>query len=201
MKTEVIMKRELFGSEIGQSSKTGFFNATDVSNSGRKWREKNGLSSFNLSQYLKLKSTTEFIEELEKKTNEKALIIKRGRNGGTWVHPLLFIDIALAISPKLKIEVYDWIFDNLIKFRNESGDSYREASAALYGRFGNHREFPEFMKKVAKDIKDKLKVDNWENASEQQLKDRDKIHMAIKLYSNVLTDPSVIVRMAIHEVL
>ena len=124
MKTEVLLKRELFGMEITQKSKSEFFSATDLSKVGTKWRRTNKLSDLNLSAYLSQKGTKEFINELEKKTGSKVVIKNRGRGVHTWVHPYLFIDIALAISPVLKIEAYEWLFDSLIKYRNDSGDSY-----------------------------------------------------------------------------
>jgi hypothetical protein len=199
MKTEVIMKREIFGNEISQSSKTGFFNATELKHAGDKWRIANGLPQFNLAAYLNSKSTKEFVEELEKKYSANILTTSRGRSSATWVHPLLFIDIALAISPKLKIEVYEWIFDNLIKFRNDSGDSYRDACGALYTRCTNLREFPDFIQKTANRIKAELGVKDWQTATELQLKQRDKCHVAIKLYSNVLTNINQIVTLALDE--
>lgn len=200
MKTEVIMKRELFGREISQSSKTGYFNATELKLAGDKWRALNGLTSFDLNQYLDRPATKEFIEELQKKYDENVLTKGKGRGALTWVHPLLFIDIALAISPKLKIEVYEWIFDNLIKFRNDSGDSYKEACASLYKRYSsNIRKFPDFISNVASQIKIELGVFDWQTATEKQLKQRDKAHIAIKLYSNVLTDVNQIVRLALDE--
>lgn len=124
MKPAVHMKRELFGCEVEQNSKTEMFNATSLAKAGNKWRAMNGLSDFNLSQWLKSKGTVEFIAALEEKHGD-VLKIGRGRTGSTWIHPLLFIDMALAISPSLKIEVYEWLFDNLLKYRNESGDSYK----------------------------------------------------------------------------
>lgn len=199
MITEVIMKRELFGHQISQKSKSEFFSATDLEKAGNEWRRINGLSKFNLSQFLKSKLTIEFIEELESKYNTKVVLIGRGRLGSTWVHPLLFIDIALAISPKLKVEVYDWIFDSLIKNRNNSGDSYKQMSAALWLRHTNHREFPVFISKVADYIKSQLKVTDWNEASKEQLELRDKIHIAIKLYCNVLTSPRESVRLGVLE--
>src|SRR5574344_1338225 len=98
MKTAVVMKRELFGCEIEQNSKTEMFNATTLSKAGNKWRLANGMSEFNLSQWLKSKGTQEFIAALSEKHGD-VLKIGRGRNSATWVHPLLFIDMALAISP------------------------------------------------------------------------------------------------------
>lgn len=193
------MKRELFGSEIRQQSKTEFFSATDLVNAGNKWRRHNKLNDFNLYQYLKQKNTLEFIEELEKRYNQKILVSSKGRNSTMWVHPLLFIDIALAINPKLKIEVYEWIFDNLIKFRNDSGDSYKEMAAALYIRYNNKREFPTYLSKVAMYIKSQVGVEDWQTATEEQLKKRDKIHDSIKLLCNVLQDTNQAVKLGVQE--
>ena len=199
MITEVIMKRELFGHQISQKSKSEFFSATDLQKAGNDWRRKNGLRDFNLSQFLKSKSTVQFINELEEKFNTKVVISGRGRTTATWVHPLLFIDIALSISPKLKIEVYDWIYDTLIKNRNNSGDSYKEMASALWQRHTNHREFPVFISKVADYIKNQIGVNDWNEATTEQLQLRDKIHTAIKLYCNVLTDPREAVRLGVLE--
>ncbi len=198
MKTQVIMKRELFGVEVAQQSKSEFFNATDLSNAGNKWRKANDLQEFNLYQYLKRKSSIEFIDELEEKYGN-AITKGRGRNSATWVHPLLFIDIALAINPKLKIEVYEWLFDNLIKYRNDSGDSYRQMSAAIFSRFRNKKEFPNYIQKVANQIKESLKVKDWQTATEDQLRKRDLIHNSIKLLCNVLNDTDQAVRIGVKE--
>ncbi len=198
MVTQVIMKRELFGCQISQQSKTEFFSATDLVNAGNKWRKDNALTPFNLSQFLKSKLFLEFKDELENKYG-CCLSSSRGRNSSTWVHPLLFIDIALAISPQLKVEVYEWMFDNLIKFRNDSGDSYKQMASAIYVRFTNKREFPAYMVKVANYIKDKMGVTDWNIATEEQLKQRDTIHNSIRLLCNVLNNPNQAVRLGVLE--
>jgi len=198
MQTQVVMKRELFGCEIIQQSKTEFFSATELVNAGNKWRLANGFKDFNLSQYLKSSSFVEFKTELENKYGN-VISSSRGRLSNTWVHPLLFIDIALALNPKLKIEVYEWLFDNLIKFRNDSGDSYKEMSAAIYIRFANKREFPSYIQKVANYIKTELKVTDWQTATEDQLKKRDIIHNSIRLLCNVLNDTNQAVRLGVKE--
>jgi hypothetical protein len=198
MKTQVIIKREVFGGQVSQQSKTGFFSATDLTKIGNDWRRERNMSMFNLSLYLTGKAFNEFKNEIENKYG-KSIIKGRGRYSNTWVHPLLFIDIALAINPKFKVEVYEWLFDNLIKFRNDSGDSYREMAAAIYVRFKNKREFPNYIKRVANYIKDQLKVKDWETATEEQLKKRDKIHDSIKLLCNVLNDTNHAVRIGVKE--
>lgn len=192
------MKRDIFGGEVSQQSKTEFFSATDMVRAGNKWRVANDLGLFNLSQWLQSASTLEFIHELEKKYGN--VVIKgRGRNAHTWVHPLLFIDMALAISPSLKIEVYEWLFDHLLKHRNDSGDSYKEMCGALYVLYGNKREFPEFISKVADRIKGVIGVKDWQSADEYQLELRDRIHRSIKLLCNVLKNPVQAVRIGIYE--
>jgi len=198
METEVVMKRELFGCQISQRSKSLFFSATELIKAGDLFRRKEGMSDFNITAYMNSASTKDFISEVEKKYGN-CIIKGRGRSAQTWVHPLVFIDIALAINPKLKLEVYEWIFDHLIKFRNDSGDSYKEMSAALFTRFGNVREFQKYIASVADEIRDALNVSDWQTATEQQLEKRDKIHRSIKLLCRVLTDTKQIVRLAITE--
>jgi hypothetical protein len=196
MKTEVIMKRELFNMPISQKSISRFFSATDLVRAGNKWRLGNGMDLFNINEYFRLKGTVEFISELQKKYGE-VKISRRGRSKDTWVHPILFIDIALAISPTLKIEVYEWIFDNLIKYRNESGDSYKKMAGYLYAHTANRSNFYKEISAVAEKIKLACGVEDWQTAKENQLIYRDKIQDSISLLSDVLRDNNEAVRIAI----
>lgn len=198
MKTEVLMRRQLFGMDISQKSKSEFFSATDLVKAGNKWRRANQLPDFNFSAYLKNKTTTEFIEELENKYG-KCIIKSRGKGSSTWVHPLLFIDIALSINTKLKIEVYEWLFDNLIKFRNNSGDSYKKMAGALWQNCKNKRKFDEGITLTARMIKSACNVKDWETASEKQLNIRDKIHENISLLCDVLKDNNQAIRLGIEK--
>ena len=192
------MKRELFGGQVSQQSKTEFFSATDLERIGNKWRISNEIEMFDMNSFFRNKGTQEFIKSLEIKYGE-VKVNSKGKNQHTWVHPLLFIDMALAISPQLKIEVYEWIFDHLIKHRNESGDSYKEMCAALYIIHSNKKEFPEFISKVADYIKANLDVTDWQSANELQLEKRNKIHHAIKVLCNVLKSPQQAVRIGVSE--
>jgi hypothetical protein len=198
MKTEVEMRRELFGVEIAQKSKSEFFSATDLVRAGNKWRDKKEQFPFHMNLYFKKKSTIEFIAELEEKYGN-VLIKSRGRNAQTWVHPLLFIDMALAISPKLKIEVYEWLFDNLIRFRNNSGDSYKKMCGILYIRCANKSTFPQIISEVAEEIKAACEVSDWQKATEEQLKLRDKIHENIYLLCDVLKSIKQAIRIGIQK--
>jgi hypothetical protein len=48
-----------------------------------------------------------------------------------WMHPFLFIDFAMWINPTFKVTVIKFVYDELIKQRNDAGDAYREMSAAI----------------------------------------------------------------------
>lgn len=198
MKTEVELVRNLFGEPLRQKSKSQFFSATDLAKAGNKYRRSINLSEFNLAQFLKNKSTVEFIQEINHRYNTVALVKGRGRSSGTWVHPILFVDIALAINPKLKVEVYDWLYDNLVKYRNSSGTTYKDVAAAIHKRVA-YREFPREIEKVATRIKNSLGVTDWDSATEEQLEKRDLIHRSIITLSSVLQDHNQIVYLAIQE--
>lgn len=187
MKTEVILKRPFMGGLVEQKSKSGLFNATDLVRIGNIKRNELGRNAFNLSQYLKNKQTTEFIEELQKE-NEKVLTKGKGAGSKTWVHPLLFIDIALSINPSFKVNVYKWLFDELLKYRNDSGESYKKMAGALYERTSNKTRFHLEITETAKKIKEACNVSDWNTANENQLKLREKIHDNIYLLCNVLKD-------------
>jgi len=196
MKTQVIMKRKLFNSEIKQQSKTEFFSATDLVRAGNLFRNNKNIIPFNFSAFLKNKNTKIFIDSLNKKYGN-SIIKGRGRNSNTWVHPLLFIDIALAINPGLKIEVYEWIMDSLLRHRNNSGDSYKKMTGALWANAKNKSTFPKSIIATAKLIQKACKVNSWQKATETQLQLRDKIHENISLLCDVLKDNNQAIRLGI----
>lgn len=198
METKVIMKRELFGEEISQNNLNSFFSATDLVRAGNKWRVANGLPFFNLATFLQTKEVKEFMDFLKQEYGE-IKINSRGKYGVTWVHPFLFIEIALAISPKLKVEVYSWLYDSLIKYRNNSGDSYKKMCGALYITQGNKRTFADDIKKLANRIKFECGVSDWEHATEEQLNLRNRIHDNIALLSDIIKDRETLYNVAIKK--
>lgn len=198
METKVTMKRELFGEEISQNNLNSFFSATDLVRAGNKWRVSNGLPIFNLATFFQTKEVKEFMNFLKQEYGE-IKINSRGKYGTTWVHPFLFIEIALAISPKLKVEVYSWLYDSLIKYRNNSGDSYKKMCGALYITQTNKRMFAEDIKRLANRIKNECGVTDWEHATEEQLKLRDKIHDNISLLSDIIKDRETLFSVAIKK--
>jgi len=66
------------------------------------------------------------------------MITGRGRYGGTWMHPKMFIDFAMWVSVEFKSIVIDYVLDGLIQSRNDAGDYYNEMSAEI---LNTHLEF------------------------------------------------------------
>lgn len=117
--TKTILKREFLGSEISQKSENGYFSATDLFKVANQLRVKKGLNFKDLHYYNSLKSTKEFEEQLSKKYMAREY--KYGRGEHLWVHPFLFADMALWLfNPDFKLEVYEWIFNDLPKYIDDS---------------------------------------------------------------------------------
>lgn len=198
MKTTVLMRREFFGSEINQRSDNGFFSATDLIRVGNQWRMQNGLPLFSASTYFQYKGTKEFIKKL-KESEPIVKIDSRGKGSHTWVHPFLFVDMALNISPDLKVMVYSWIYDELIKYRNDSGDSYKKMAGAVYLNISNKSLFKETIVEYANRIKKECDVDDWQQASAEQLALRDKIQEYVSIFSDVINNNDLLIDIAVKK--
>lgn len=138
MKSIVIMARPMNGVSIRQDSKTKFFNANDLLG----LYNARGKDSKRIQHYFDNEATKRYMDALLKEeidnnrdSGELEVAIvstKRGKNGGTWMHPYLFIDFAMWLSPEFKITVIKWVYDNLISLRLDAGDSFKAVNSALF---------------------------------------------------------------------
>ena len=179
MKTEQIMERNFRDGVIRQNHKTGWFNATDLIQVANQYRTQIGLEKKLIADYLRDNSTKEFIKEiLDRENLSLAYESKKGKGGGTWVHPLILIDIAMWLSPDFKYEAMKWLEDRLIQNRDLSGDSYKKLASYLKNRTDiiPIAKLGIVMPKIARYIKDQLQVEDWNKADETTLKQRDMIH-------------------------
>jgi len=193
------MSRPLLGEIVSQKSKSGFFSASELIKVGNKYRVLNDLETKSLNVYFNSSATKEFMRELKSKYGEIKTRGKGKKGGTTWVHPLLFLDIALWIDPRMKVEVYEWLMDNLLKFRNDSGDSYKRMTGALYVNAKNKRNFLNSIKAVASLIKRECGVQDWNSATEEQLQLRNKMHDYIAFACDMLKDPNKAVEIGIQK--
>lgn len=136
--------------EVLQRTKDGMFNATALI---KQWNEQPNVAMRKLDNYFNSIKTQEFISTIQQRENldtPKMVYLKtRGKNGGTWMHPLLFIDFAMWINPAFKYDVLKFVADQMIKYRNDAGDAYRELGSAVQ-KIVDRSWMPIAMKNIAK---------------------------------------------------
>lgn len=47
------------------------------------------------------------------------------------MHPILFIKFAMYLSPRFEYHVLKFVADEMIRYRNDAGDAYKELSSAI----------------------------------------------------------------------
>lgn len=153
IKTNQEMIRKMGNFNVIQRTKDGMFNATDLL---KQWNNQS-CSERKMDNFFASHKTNEFINtiiEREKLNTPKMVYLKtRGKKGGTWMHPMLFIDFAMWINPEFKYDVIKFVHDEMIRYRNEAGDAYRELSSAVMKIVPN-----DFMPKAMRKIGEAL---NW----------------------------------------
>lgn len=152
MKTNQILTRKMGSFDVLQRTEDGMFNATILL---KQWNKDNGMGK-KIDNYFENKSTSEFISTITSRENLNTLnsvyLKSRGKySGGTWMHPLLFIDFSMWINPEFKYDALKFVYDELIKFRNDAGDAYLEMSSAV-ARISPKKEIPQSISKVAQAI-------------------------------------------------
>lgn len=134
LKTNQIMFRQMDGAKISQRTKDSFFNATEM------LHYFNNLTGQNkrFKDFWENQNTKAFCEALKEEIlngrNSAYLEISettRGKGGATWMHPYLFVKFCFWLSPAFEVKVIKWVYDNLIDFRHEAGDHYKEMCKAI----------------------------------------------------------------------
>lgn len=144
MKTVQIIKRKFYQTEIGQRTDNGFFNATEL----LKYFNKNNSSKKDIKEFWSNKGTQEYMEALANDLNlnrgnspylpKDLYRAAKGKNGGTQMHPYLFVKFAMWLSPEFEVQVIKWVYDNLINFRNQAGDHYKEMCSTIQQVYFDH---------------------------------------------------------------
>jgi hypothetical protein len=125
MKTRVILN-PIDNPNRFQRSDDGYFDATALLN----YYNSMAIDPKKMDDFKKLKSTKELANYLlTNELLEKKPLISSLK--GTWMHPYMFIDFAMWLSVEFKVQVLAWVYDGLIKTRNQAGDYYNEMCEAL----------------------------------------------------------------------
>jgi hypothetical protein len=144
------MKREFLGHSIEQRTDNGYFNATALLSI---YNEQTNQSK-RFKDFWENNQTKDFMKALANEVNEnrgnsahfgtsiKTIVIeddlyitKRGRSGTTFMHPYLFVKFTMWLSPEFEVKVIKWVYDNLIEYRNQSGDYYKEMCQIINDKF------------------------------------------------------------------
>lgn len=172
MKTNQIMTRPMGQFNVVQRTKDSMFNATNLI---KQWNEVNGTTK-ELKHYLENQATQEFIQTIYEKEflntpkngylesidnqgvvngRNSAYLKKgiisttRGKNGGTWMHPMLFIDFAMWLNPRFKYEVLKFVSDQMLSYRDKSGEYYKKLSSAVQSILLPHEDMKDCIRRVA----------------------------------------------------
>ena len=144
MVTNQLMIRKMGDFDVIQRTKDGYFNATKLIGD---WDKKNDITK-NVNHYLSLSSTKEFIDTIIKRESDipnherpvyqafiktKCVTFANGskKAGEYWFCPYLFLDFAMWINPSFKYDVLKFVSDQMIHFRNLSGDAYRRLATQV----------------------------------------------------------------------
>ena len=143
MKTNQVLTRKMGDFDVLQRTSDGMFDANAL------------LQQWNLAyskkktteDFLNLSKTKDFIETIkeqesptDKNRNGHYQVVIKSRGGNSkegrtpdkvWMHPFLFIDFAMWINPKFKYEVIKFVYDQLIQYRNDAGDAYKDMAKAI----------------------------------------------------------------------
>lgn len=144
MKTNVNLIRTMGNFEVVQRTKDQMFNATSLI---KQWNKETGMKK-EVKDFFANNQTQEFINVLiaeenlnrgnyphlkssKENTQNSAYLKTRGKYGGTWMHPFLFIKFSMWLNPKFEYHVIKFVYDELVKDRRGAGDYYNKLCAAL----------------------------------------------------------------------
>lgn len=166
--------------EVQQRTKDGMFHATSLLNQWNKSIGAKGRKGKRIDDFLNLQNTKDFLDVLSDDINNtddsrylKTHQSTRGKNGGTWMHPYLFIDFAMWLNPKFKLKVIKFVYDELIKQRHNAGDNYLILSSA--GTKLNGYNYSQVAKALQWIVFNKTGKNLRQKASQEQLEELNKV--------------------------
>ena len=131
MKTNQIMIRKMGQYKVQQRTSDGKFNATTLL---KQWNTTFRMKK-EIADFFKLEQTKGFLEVMEVEENlntgDPPYLATRGKQGGTWMHPVLFVKFAMWINPRFEYFVIRFVYDQLIEYRHSAGDQYRGLARSM----------------------------------------------------------------------
>lgn len=139
MKTNQVMIRKMGVFDVAQRTSDGYFNATALA---KAWNETMPDNKREIDNFWKSTNLPDLMSEIAEnelgiksvdftELKNKLSKTNKGKNGGTWLHPVLFVKFAMYLSPRFEYHVLKFVSDQMLAYRNEAGDSYKELAAAV----------------------------------------------------------------------
>ena len=144
MKTNQLMLRPMGQFQVVQRTSDGYFDANALLT---QWNSVKENTPRKMSRFFDGDNVKTFIQALKEDMSHGAKmhhadtqVVRRVNarntsNGKTksqiWMHPYLFIKFSMWLNPRFEVQVIKFVYDQMIQYRNEAGDAYRELSAAV----------------------------------------------------------------------
>lgn len=168
MKTNQVLERKMGEFKVYQRTSDGYFEGNSLL---RQWNNVLGNEQRKMETFLDSCKTKEFIEALIAEERENGLgqncpkidnqVFKKskvkieGKPGRpqlqVWMHPVFFIKYSMWINPRFEVKVIRFVYDQLIQYRNDAGDAYKEMATAICS-IVDKSLIQDAMKKVAKGL-------------------------------------------------
>lgn len=180
MKTNQIMKRPMGEFVVEQRTIDSMFNATYLL---EQWNKTHPNKKRSLDNFWKSTNLVELMSEIAENeldfksvnfTELKNALSKtaRGKNGGTYMQPLLFIKFAMYLNPRFEYHVLKFVSDQMIDYRKENCEAYKALSSAV-AKIVPMNQMKEKMPKVAKAL-------NWIVFNSHELQIRNEFGIEAK---------------------
>lgn len=144
MKTNQIMLRPFYDTQLQQRTSDAFFCATDLL---QIHNSKDDVVKKELKYFLNNKDTEEFLACLSQELKGENSIpfdnplptdyyqLGRWRGNKTRMHPYLFVKFAMRLNKEFEVKIIKWITDNLIMSRHQAGDYYKEMCSVIQSKY------------------------------------------------------------------
>ena len=168
------MTRRMGQFEVLQRTKDGMFNATALL---RQWNESTN-NNKRIQDFFENQNTQAFIaalmDEEDLKVPNLAYLKTRGKyNGGTWMHPYLFVKFAMWLNPRFEVKVVKFVYDQLIQYRHSAGDNYNVLAKSIAAL--PDVDYPQVARGLNWIVFNKHARDIRNTATLQQLQDLDEL--------------------------
>ena len=182
-KSDFTMTVKLLGGEVFATTKTHMIDLNRVFDVANGLRIQEQKPMLRMGSWLSMDSTKEFINLVSEQIGRPAIETKRGKNGGTWVHLTVAIDAAMYLSAQMKFEIIQTFLEQkILDVRDESADRFIDLNAALalsaeevLGKPAHRGHYIT----VARTLKERIGVEDWNLASAQELRERARIEEAL----------------------